>query len=251
MDTTGRRREPLALAELPAGLPLYRGIASALRRRIEAGTWKPGERIPTEPVLADELGASQGTVRLAILELVKAGLLRRHQGRGTFVLGARLDHSFSRFFRYTRPGSDARIVPETAPLRSRLARPTPEVARALKLSPRDRVGWVRRVRSFDGEPFLLIDSYFPAPLWRRLRAADLRAVSLYGVLHQRLGIHIARADEVLRADVAGAEEAALLRIGRGAPVIRVERHAFTFGNRPFEYRRSVGRGDRFQYHISL
>lgn len=249
MDTAGRTEEPLV--ELPDGLPLYRRIAAGLRRRIEAGTWKPGDRIPTETALAHELGASQGTVRLAILELVKSGLLRRHQGRGTFVLGARLDNSFSRFFRYTQPGSDVRIVPETAPLLSRLVRPTTEVAHALGLSPRDRAGWVRRVRSFHGQPFLLIDSYFAAPLWRRLRQADLRTASLYGALRERLGIHVTRADEFLRADIAGAEEAAVLRIRRGAPVIRIERHAFTFGNRPFEYRRSVGRGDRFQYHITL
>ena len=60
-------------------------VREAIRDRIAAGEWKPGDLIPAESKLLDVFAVSRATIRQALLELVREGLLVRKQGRGTFV----------------------------------------------------------------------------------------------------------------------------------------------------------------------
>lgn len=62
--------------------------AARFREEVETGRWPVGERIPTEPQLVDQFGIGRNTVREALQSLVHAGLLRRDQGRGTYVISA-------------------------------------------------------------------------------------------------------------------------------------------------------------------
>ncbi|GID28731.1 FadR/GntR family transcriptional regulator [Paractinoplanes brasiliensis] len=61
-------------------------VTELFRAQITAGTWPLGSKIPTEPELVEWSGAGRNTVREAIGSLVQAGILRREQGRGTFVV---------------------------------------------------------------------------------------------------------------------------------------------------------------------
>lgn len=75
----------------PSGrVPLYRQVEAELLRRIRAGTFKPGERLPTEPELATEWGVNWLTIRQAIGELARAGHVTVRQGPGTYVAADQL-----------------------------------------------------------------------------------------------------------------------------------------------------------------
>jgi GntR family transcriptional regulator len=230
--------------------PLYRDVAAALERRIRSGAWKPGDQIPTESQLEREFGSSRGTLRMAISELVRQGLLHPQPGRGTFVLGPSFK-SLERFFRYESRGSDARLTPQNEVLRHGVRKASAQTATALGIETGADVGYVRRLRIHDGEPFLLIDSYFDFDEWQRIESADFRKHSLYDLLRDQYGVYIITADEYLRADLAATTEARLLHIAPRSAVIRLERTARSFENRPIEYRSAVGRADRFQYHVRL
>ena len=75
----------LVLPMTPAFSPLYRQIKELILNSLRSSEWKPGEVIPSEIELAARFRVSQGTVRKAIDELAAENLLRRRQGKGTFV----------------------------------------------------------------------------------------------------------------------------------------------------------------------
>jgi GntR family transcriptional regulator len=237
-------------AFLRSGAPLYRDIARALEANIRAGDWKPGDQIPTEAELEAKFGASRGTVRLAVAELVRQQLLHRQPGRGTFVLGPAFE-DLTRFFCYERSDSPSPIVPEAREL-ARIVLPADAcVSAALGILEGQPVAHVRRLRSYQQEPFLLIDSYFTMSAWMQIEAADFNVYPLYDLLRDRFGFYIIAAEEFLTAGLATPEEAALLAIEPADAIVRIERVASTFGEEPVEYRRCAGRGDHFRYHVRL
>ena len=74
-------------------IPLYRQLKDILKEDIESGIWKPGDRIPSENELREQYDVSRNTVIKALEELVQEGLLRREQGRGTFVSSPKISDS--------------------------------------------------------------------------------------------------------------------------------------------------------------
>ncbi|MGD9667711.1 MAG: GntR family transcriptional regulator [Hyphomicrobiaceae bacterium] len=102
-------RRNIADADSPTE-PKHKIIANQLLALIEAGNWTPGERIPSEDQLAADIGASLGTIRRALGNLVEMGVLERHHGKGTFVSGARAPERHLRHFRFVAEGS-AKLLP--------------------------------------------------------------------------------------------------------------------------------------------
>ena len=105
---------------------------------------------------------------------------------------------------------------------------------------------------FQGDvPICLYDSHLPCDLVPNLDKVPLDQDRLYLALEKHFGIHVVNADEVLRADAVQGAEAKLLNLPEGAPVILIDRTAFTHGGRIIELRRTIGRSDRFIYRIRL
>ena len=65
-------------------IPIYYQVTLDLRNRIQRQEWQNGDRIPSEAELAKEYGVSRVTMRQALAELVKDGLLIRHRGARYF-----------------------------------------------------------------------------------------------------------------------------------------------------------------------
>lgn len=240
----------LAATLVRTNAPLYRDVASALETCIRKGIWKPGDQIPPESELEEEFRASRGTLRAAVAELVKKGLLSPQPGRGTFVLGPSFN-SMERFFRYEGIGRDPRLTPKVEVLKKAIVKADRQTASALGVETRSPVGHVRRLRLQKSEPFLVLDSYFILDLWEKIKTADFHIHPLYDVLKNDFEVYIISADEYLRADLASEEQSKLLDIESGSAVIKIERIGYTFENRPVEYRRATGRADRFRYHVKL
>ena len=224
----------------PAFSPLYQQIKGLLTRGLQGGEWKPGEAIPSETELAARYKVSQGTVRKAIDELATENLLVRRQGKGTFVATHAEQKTQYRFLRLAPDDGRAGGM-ERRFLDCRRMRPPAEVARALDLKAGDVALQVRRLLLAHGVPVVLDDIWLPGPLFKGLTAERLTEYRgpMYGLFETEFGVRMIRAEEKIRALAAGAEEAALLAVTPGAPLLDVERLSFTYGDRAVELRRGL------------
>jgi GntR family transcriptional regulator len=239
-------------APAPTFSPLYRQIKELLVQGLDAGEWKPGEPIPSEFELSARFGVSQGTVRKAIDELAAEHLLVRRQGKGTFVASHSEAVTQFRFLRLY-PDEGEREYPESRLLELRRLRASSEVARALDLKAGEGVVHVRRLLAFSGVPTVLDEISLPAPLFKGLDAQMLNAHkgSYYGLYEREFGTRMIRADERLRAVAADESAATALSVPPGAPLLCVDRVAYTYGDRPVELRHGLYRTDRHHYRNAL
>jgi GntR family transcriptional regulator len=243
--------EPAGLAA-PAFSPLYQQIKGLILQSLQAGEWKPGEAIPSEMDLAARFRVSQGTVRKAIDELAAENLVLRRQGKGTFVSTHAEQHVRYRFLRLV-PDSGNEGPAQRTILECRRTRANAEVARALNLRTSDPVVQVRRILSFGGAPTILEDMWLPGNTFRGLSAEQLdeHQGPTYALFEVEFGVRMVRAEEKIRALAADAQQAELLALPQGAPLLSVERLSYTYNDVPMELRRGLYRTDTHHYRNEL
>ena len=219
---------------------------------LESGEWRPGEAIPSEIELAASYKVSQGTVRKAIDELAAENHLLRRQGKGTFV--ATHDEARAQFrFLRLMPDDGEQEYPASRLLDCKRARASAEIARLLELGAGDGVVVIRRVLNFADEPTVFEQIYLPGTLFRNLSAAIFNEYkgSMYKLFETEFRTRMIRAEEKIRAVAADAVAAELLRVREGAPLLCVERVAYSYGDKPVEFRRGIYRTDKHYYKNEL
>lgn len=236
----------------PTFSPLYRQIKQLIMQSLEAGEWTPGEAIPSELELAARYKVSQGTVRKAIDELAAENFLVRRQGKGTFVATHEEAHAQFRFLRLV-PNEGEQEYPESRLLECRRARASSEVARLLDVKAGDGIVYIRRLLVFRGDPIVLDEISLPAAAFKGLDADKFNEYhgSMYRLFETEFGTRMIRADERLRAIAADRAAAELLLVPEGTPLLCVDRVAYTYGDRPVEFRRGLYRTDRHYYRNEL
>ncbi len=236
----------------PAFRPLYEQIKILLTQSLIAGEWKPGEAIPSEMELAQRFRVSQGTVRKAIDALASEHILVRRQGKGTFVASHAEPQYQYRFLRVL-PDSGEKLHPQNKLLELKKGRASAEVARALQLKTGAPVHVIRRVLFFAGKALILDEIVLSAAAFPGLTVAKLEEFrgSMYSFYESVYGLRMIRAEERLRAVAADAGTAAHLDVAKGTPLLCVDRIAFTYGDRPVEWRRGLCRTDGYSYTNEL
>ena len=244
----------------PAFSPLYQQIKDRLVKSLQAGEWLPGQAIPSENELAARYRVSQGTVRKAIDELADHNLLVRRQGRGTFVATHAEQSTQYRFLRLM-PDEGFDTALQRQMLDCRRMRAPADVARVLALKPGDPAVQVRRLLLAPRpaplppglQPVVLDDLWLPGGPFKGLTADRLVAWRgpLYRLFEAEFSVHMVRAEEKLRAVAAGPDEAALLQVAPGTPLLLVERLAYTYGDKPVEFRRGLYHTAHHHYRNQL
>lgn len=238
-------------ANTDEGRPLHLQVKASISAGLLDGTWKPGDKLPTETELSRRFGVSEGTIRQAVIALVKEGRLSRRSGKGTFATRPNFERSFARFFRF-RGGGDTEPEYRVHVVKLEKGAAADASIRAhLGLASAAKVLAIHRTIEQDGVVVVHYVSYLSQREFGDLASAQLENAALYDVIESRHGVHIVRVVETLRAREAFAEDAAVLNVKRGAPVIAIERIAYTHGERVVEVRRAVGRSDVFSYEIEL
>jgi GntR family transcriptional regulator len=236
----------------PAFSPLYQQIKALILQSLQDGEWKPGEAIPSEIELAARFRVSQGTVRKAIDELAAENLVVRRQGKGTFVATHAEQQVRYRFLRLVPDSGDEAPAQRTV-LECKRARASADIARALALRTGEPVVQVRRVLTFGGLPTILEDIWLPGNTFKGLTAEQLTGHQgpTYALFELEFGVRMVRAEEKIRAVAAEAQQAALLDVAAGTPLLSVERLSFTYNDLPMELRRGLYRTDSHHYRNEL
>jgi GntR family transcriptional regulator len=239
----------------PAFSPLYQQIKGLILQSLQSGEWKPGEVIPSEMDLAARFKVSQGTVRKAIDELAAENLVVRRQGKGTFVATHAEQQVQYRFLKLQPDNGDTRSEgpAERTIVDCKRLRASAEIARALSLRSGDTVLQVRRVLAFAGVPTILEDLWLPGTPFKGLTAERLRDSHgpMYAMFETEFGVRMVRADEKIRAVNPDPEQAKLLGVSATAPLLSVERVAYTYNDTPMELRRGLYRTDTHHYRNNL
>ncbi|HEY1317106.1 MAG TPA: GntR family transcriptional regulator [Gaiella sp.] len=201
-------------------VPRYLTIEQSLRARV--GALEPHDRMPSDAQLCEEFHVSRMTARGAVQRLVQEGLVYRVPGRGTFVAPARASRTASRILSFSDEMRRSGRAPRSRVV-ERLVRPaTPEEGRRLDTVD---VLVLRRVRAADGEPVALETAVFSVERVPPLLEADLEAESLFDTLADA-GLVPTAGHAVITAEGANAEDARLLGVRRGSPLL-VERRLIT------------------------
>jgi GntR family transcriptional regulator len=236
----------------PSFRPLYEQIKILLTQGLVAGEWKPGEAIPSEIDLAQRYQVSQGTVRKAIDALAAEHILVRRQGKGTFVASHNEPSHHFRFLRVL-PDSGDLTPPHSVLVQLKRAKAAAEPARALGIRVGTPVHCIKRLLIFGGRPVVLDEMILSATRFPGITAARLEEhrVSIYQFYENVFGVRMIRAEERLRAVAASEFAAAQLQVEPGTPLLCVDRIAFTYGDKPVEWRRGLCVTEGYSYFNEL
>ncbi|SAK84340.1 GntR family transcriptional regulator [Caballeronia temeraria] len=226
----------------------YKEVKEAMLAALGAQEWKGGEVIPSEKKLAERFGVSIGTLRKAIDELCAENILIRHQGLGTFVAQHRRDRHFFRFFRVARRDGD-RTYPVVTLVNFRRAKSTPLVAARLGIDEGTRLFVFTNALALHDkivvvDTVMLPETKFPGLTESMLKS---RPNTLYNFYQDAFGINVTGTDERLRVGRASELESRLLELDVGAPVLEVERVAYSLNQKPVEYRLTHINTDEYEY----
>jgi GntR family transcriptional regulator len=241
----------LAPVDENLALPLYHQVYLVLRENIRNGVYGGGA-IPTEAELCAAFGVSRITVKRAMHELTKEGLIVRQRGRGTFVAES------SQLPRAKRDSLDDLLrnvmaigaATEMQRLDGGLTPATPDVAAKLECEAGTMIFATHQIRRSRGQPIALIRAYVPRDVADKLPDRDTNAQPMLAQL-QKAGVGVARADQAITASIADPATAAVLAIDVGAPIIRLTRLVFDENSRPVEWLTALYRADRYEYRTTL
>ncbi|SEN05147.1 transcriptional regulator, GntR family [Sphingomonas gellani] len=227
--------------------PLYLQLQKVLREAIAGELVKSDEAIPTERDLAEHFDVSRITVRKALEGLVSEGLLSRRRGAGTFVVGGRVEKSFSKLSSFSEDMQLRGRTPSSTWVSRTAGAVTPEEALSLGLSPGSQVYRFHRIRYADGISMALEYSTVPGFC---LTSETVVQESLYEALGQA-GFRPVRALQRLRAVAFTPEQAQALGVEAGQPGLFIERRSFLADGRTTEFTQSYYRGDAYDLVAEL
>jgi DNA-binding GntR family transcriptional regulator len=229
-------------------VPLYYQLAQQLEQAIATGQLSAGDRLENELDLAERFGLSRPTVRQAIQELVRKGLLVRKRGVGTQVVHGQVTRPVELSSLYDdleRTGQH----PQTAVLAREVVPADARLAAVLGVGLGMPVTRIERLRSAGEEPLALMSNWLPADV-ADFSAAELERQGLYELMRRR-GVHMRIATQRIGARAATQAEARLLHERKGAPLLTMERTAYDDSGRAVEFGSHVYRAQNYSFEVTL
>lgn len=219
-------------------------IAQDLAAAIGRGVYRPGERLPSEHVLARQFGVNRHTIRRSLADLGQRGLVRSTQGLGTFVETFAVDLVLGRRTRHRHSLAQAGVRGGLRVLQSKTVDAEDDPARALKLATGQSVLWLQTLGEGEGHALHVSERYFPLPRFERLAEEVQRSGSITAALAEHGVADYMRQESRISARMPTAEVAQVLGQPASRPVLLVTSVNVDAQGLPIEYARTWFAGDR-------
>jgi GntR family transcriptional regulator len=231
------------------GAPLYLRLKKSIEEAVENGLIGPGDALPSERDIAHKAEVSRVTVRKAVQDLVRGGVLVQRHGSGTFVAPrmARVEQSLSRLTSFTEDMARRGMSAHSLWLDRGLYAPSPDEIMVLGLSAKELVARVARLRMANDTPLAIERASLSASV---LPDPETVSSSLYTAL-EATGHRPVRAVQRISAANLGEADATLLKVPAGCASLNIERISYLSSGRVIEFTRSIYRGDAYDFVAEL
>jgi GntR family transcriptional regulator len=238
---------PLRAVDHDSPVPLYYQIEMDIKRLIVSGKLTPGDLLPPENELSRGYQVGRHTMRMALARLATEGLVSRQAGRGTFV---RYQPDRTKFYldrSFTRQMADMGFTAHSTTLSSSQGMLAQDCPQALQLNQGEPYFSMTRLRFGDGAPIAIQSTTILTRLCPGIAACDFNRLSLYDVLSNVYKLAITRIVHTISAAVADVEQADLLGIRVGEPLLVIHTSAYVESGEMIEFTTTHYRADKYEY----
>jgi GntR family transcriptional regulator len=230
--------------------PLYRQVTRAIAEEIGSGELTAGQQLPSERELTERFRVSRVTARRALRDLVEDGLVESAAGKGWFVASGPVSEPPNKLLSFSAMARSRGLTATSRVLESTVRPATLDEADKLGIVPGADVLAIRRLRFLDGLPVAIDYSQIPISRAPIVAETNFEMASLYDTL-RGAGIFPTSADYVVEATPASAEEAKMLGVEVGAPILLCAQLTYDHTGRPIETGAIRYRGDRYRFRARL
>ncbi len=225
-------------------MPLWAQLESELRRRLDSGEFDDGA-FPTDLELTEVYGVSRHTVREAVRQLNKTGVLKRERGRGTVVNRAEFEQTLGTLYSLFQSVESAGVEQTSEVLNLDVVADS-AAASHLGLSDDTPLVLLARLRKAGGVPLAIDRAWIPKSIGEPLLAVDWTHTALYTELANAGAAVPNQGWERLTPIVPSAADRALLGLRANDAAFYLERLG-SRNDQPIEWRTTVIRGDRYRF----
>ena len=224
----------------------YLRLKESIITSVAEGRYAPHTRLPSQRELGEGHGLSHMTVRRAINELIREGVIYARQGSGLFVAEPKAEAELGPLIGFTEDMRLRGMKASSKVIEKRIVAASTILASALRLRVGQPLMFLRRLRLADDEPMAVQNTFLPSLNFPGLRDHDLDTQSLYDILRGAYHVRLTHAESAASAELASGEDAALLNLVPPAALLVTEQITYAENDHPIEFVRSLYRGDRYR-----
>ncbi len=241
----------MAVLDKNSYIPYYVQIKHILQDRIRNGEYPEQSRLPSEHALCSEFSVTRMTVRKALDELKREGMIITERGRGSIVSQEKIEQSLARFYQFGKEIGDTGVPAVSRIISTEICMPPAEIADIFGDAEEREYYKLVRLRFFKKDPVSLEYSYIPCSVAPGIDKDLIDRVSLAELLEEKYHQPVSKATEYLFPRISDIYESDLLGIQNHSPVFLIERITRTAGGSVIEFRRSIVRGDIVKFSTEL
>ena len=229
----------------------YQTIKDAIKKQIEEGELREGDRLPSEAQFCQSYQVSRITVTRAIHDLVAEGLLYRIRGKGTFVKGEVITEGVLKLSGFTERMRQQNLDLQTQVIERDWVLVPEKMATYFGLSPELKVIRLKRMRIVNQKPFCLSVSYLMPDIFYWVLVEDMETESLYDCLEHKYALKLGDGEQRIQVDYLIDQDAGLFAMDRDQPFLKLSLYCFLSDGRPAQFEETFYVGSRYIYEMQL